>query len=177
MAAPAQDDMHVHVPHPDRTIGAQLVASILAFKAVTDGAAYTYAGGDVASSRTFYVASQVPGGMRTWGVLMMAIGMLVIWGAGRDSADHPKDFNRVLSAATAFYILWGGMIVGAWLKLQVVPAWGAPSTAAVFAALYYVCGRAVAPGATWADRVVGWVGRVAGDLYHRVSARIPRGQA
>ena len=141
--------------HPNRTIAVHTVAWVLVGVAAYDGAGYTYGSDRFASSPSFAALASIPGGMRTWGILLLAGAVAVAWGIGRDSAGHPRALNMVLAGGVCYYLFWAGAIPATWLNLGYIPAWGAVSKPAALATLYYLCARASAPHApTWVDRVL-----------------------
>ncbi|MDR6861986.1 hypothetical protein [Phycicoccus sp. 3266] len=136
--------------------------------ALFDGAGYAYGGNAVATSGSFAALSAVPGGMRTWGVLLLAGALAVAWGIGRDGHEHPRALNITLAIGVGYYLFFAGMIVAAWVSIGSVPAWGALSKPLAFAVLYYLCARAVAPsGFTWYDRAIYWLAQRARSLRGR----------
>lgn len=145
----------MHTPHPSKAVAARTIAWILVGVAAYDGAGLLYGGDHVASSPTYNVLAQVPYGMRTWGVLLLAGAVAVAWGIGRDGAGHPRALNITLAGGVGYYIFWGSVIVFTWLRLGYIPAWTALSKPLLLAVLYYVCARAVAPhGRTWVDKLL-----------------------
>lgn len=145
----------MHVPHPNKTIAVHTLAWVLVGVATWDGAGYAYGSDRFASSPSFAALSAVPGGMRTWGVLLLAGAVAVAWGIGRDSAGHPRVLNIVLAVGVGYYLFWTGAIPWTWIQLGYIPAWGALSKPAALAALYYLCARAAAPHTpSWVDRLL-----------------------
>jgi hypothetical protein len=143
------------------------IAWVLVGVAAYDGAGLLYGGNDFASSPTFAVLSSIPGGMRTWGVLLLIGAVAVAWGIGRDSSGHPRALNLVLAGGVAYYLFWTAVIPLTWIQLGHIPAWGALSKPAALAVLYFACARAVAPRSrSWVDRM----------LHRALPARSHRGQ-
>jgi hypothetical protein len=126
---------------PAKVIAVRTVVWLLVAVAVWDGAGLLVAGEDVASTRTYAALSLVPGGMRTWGALLLAGACALAWGIGRGGAA----LNRVLSVGVAYYVVWTFVIPGTWVMLGEIPAWPAVSKPAFLAAMYYLCARATAP--------------------------------
>lgn len=145
----------MHVPHPNRTIAVHTVAWLLVAVAAYDGAGYTAGGDQLATSPSFAALAAIPGGMRTWGVLLLAGAVSVAWGIGRDGIGHPRALNITLAVGVGYYLFWAGAIPYTWWKIGYIPAWGALSKPAILAALYYLCARAAAPHApSWVDKLL-----------------------
>lgn len=153
---PSEDTMHMPPSHTRRELFAKFVAWCLVGKAAADGTGYAYGGDAVATSDSFAVLRQVPGGMHTWGVLLLAGAIAVAWAIGRDGRGHPRALNITLTVGVVFYLVYGGLVASSWVYLHQIPAWGALSTPLLLACLYYGCARQFAPSkTTWADRLLG----------------------
>lgn len=173
MAQPLAEDV-MHAPHPTRTVAAHTISWFLVGVAIWDGAGYTYGGPRFATSQSFTVIAAVPGGMRTWGVLLLLGALAVAWGIGRDGRGHNKALNTTLTVGVAYYLIWSGLIIAGWFAVGGIPAWGALSKSLLLAALYYACARAVAPPSIgWADHVLAATTRTLRNL---APTRNTRGQ-
>lgn len=128
-----------------RTIAVHAVCWLLVAVALWDGAGLAFGGEAVTSSRSYDALELVPGGMRAWGVLLLAGAVAVAWGIGQDTRGASRALNVCLSIGVGYYVLWAAVIPATWWYIGEVPAWGGPSKSALLAALYYLCGRAVAP--------------------------------
>lgn len=128
-----------------RVIAVHTLAWLFVAVALWDGAGLAAGGSKVTTSASYAALRLIPGGMRTWGVLLLAGAAAIAWGISQDSNGHPAALNRVLSVGVFYYGLWAVVIPFTWWKYHIVPGWGGPSKFAAFAFLYYVCARAVAP--------------------------------
>ena len=147
----------MQMPHPKKGVAAHTIAWIIIVFTTVEGVGYAYGGNGVATTPSYLVLSAVPGGMRTWGVLLLASALAIAWGIGRDSDGHPRALNATLAAAAGLNILWASAIFWAWYVLHAIPAWSAPSKALLLVTLSYACARAVAPhGSTWIDKALHW---------------------
>lgn len=135
----------MHAPHLTRTLAVHTVAWMLVGVAAYDGAGLAFAGGAVATTPTYAALQIVPGGMRTWGVVLLAGAIAVAWGIGRDGHGHPRALNITLSVGVGYYLMWALVIPGTWFWLGQIPAWGALSKHLLLAGLYFACARASAP--------------------------------
>lgn len=138
----------MHVPHPrspSRVVAVRWVAWLLVAVALWDGGGLTFGGPNVTRSASYAALELIPGGMRTWGVILLAGAIAVSWGIGRDGRGHVHALNTVLAIGVGYYVLWTVAIAGTWVWLGFVPAWTALSKPALLAVLYYLCGRGAAP--------------------------------
>lgn len=176
MTHPSTEDQ-MHVPHPQRptrTVAAHTLAWGLVIHSIFVGGGYAWGGNTFATSPSFTILAAIPGGMRTWGILLLAGAVAVAYGIGRDGNGHDRALNVTLSGGVVYYVLWAGMIVAAWVELRAIPAWGALPYTLLMVFLYYLCARAVAPpGLTWADTVLHTTGGLIRRLFR---ARSPRGR-
>ncbi|QIM20534.1 hypothetical protein G7075_20020 [Phycicoccus sp. HDW14] len=158
MSETSETAMHLPPPHTRRELFAKFVAWCLVGKAAADGTGYAYGGNAVATSDSFALLRTVPGGMHSWGVLLLAGAIAVAWAIGRDGRGHPRALNITLTVGVVFYLVYAGLVAGSWVALHRIPAWGAPSTPLLLACLYYGCARQFAPSRrTWADRLLEWI--------------------
>lgn len=131
---------------PPKTIAAKTIAWALVAVAVYDGAGFAFGGPSVTSSDSYVILRMVPGGMRTWGLLLLAGAVAVAWGIGREGQrGGSRALNRTLTVGVAYYAAWCFVLIGTWVLLGNIPAWGALSKPALLTLLYYMCARAVAP--------------------------------
>ena len=86
---------------------------------------YIVAGDAAASSPTFIVLREVPGGMRTAGVVQAACGLLLVYGL--TTGPRSTGVRRALLLTFCVNLLWASTILAAWVLLWNVPAWGAPA--------------------------------------------------
>lgn len=116
--------------------------------ALWDGAGYAFGGPAVTSGPQYAALRLIPGGMRSWGVLLLLGAALVAWGIGQPHDRRGRRrFQWVLTGGVAYYTCWAFTVPATWLYLGSVPAWGAFTKSALIAFLYYLCARAVAaPG-------------------------------
>lgn len=134
-----------HLPLHQRAIAVHTLCWLLVGVALFDGGGLAFGGSDVSSSPSYAALREVPGGMRAWGVVLLAGAAAISWGIGEDSSGHPTALNRVLSVGVFYYGVWTIVIPATWAYEGVVPGWGAPSKSALLAILYFICARAVAP--------------------------------
>lgn len=130
---------------PRRVITVRIVAWLLVAVALYDGSGLAFGGDALSSSNTFAALKLIPGGMRTWGILLLIGGAAVAWGIGRDSYGNYRTFNVVLAIGFGYYFLWALVVPATWVYMDEIPAWGAESKYLLLASLYYICARSVAP--------------------------------
>lgn len=129
--------------HPrGREIAVQAIAWLLVAVALYDGGGFAFGGEAVTGSPSYAVLRLVPGGMRFWGVALLVGAACVSWGLRRGTAYQ---LQWVLAGGVAYYLTWAAILPVTWWRLGVIPAWGGESKVLLLAALYYLCGRAVAP--------------------------------
>jgi hypothetical protein len=132
--------------HPvRRVITVRIVAWLLVAVALYDGSGLTFGGDSFTGSETYAALRLVPGGMRTWGVLLLAGAVAVAWGIGKESFGNYRTLNVVLAIGFGYYLLWALVIPATWVYVETIPAWGAESKYLLIASLYYICARSVAP--------------------------------
>lgn len=129
--------------HPrGRFLAVQTVAWLLVAVALYDGGGFAFGGDAVTSSPSYAALRMVPGGMRAWGVALLVGAACVSWGLRRGT---PYQLQWMFAGGVAYYLAWSATIPATWWRLGAVPAWGGESKVLLLAALYYLCGRAVAP--------------------------------
>lgn len=133
------------LPPARRVLAVRTIAWLLVAVALYDGSGLAFGGPAFTSSDTYAALRLVPGGMRTWGVLLLAGAAAVAWGIHQEGAGHRTAFNRALAVGVGYYLLWSIVIPATWAKTGAIPAWGAESKFLLLLALYYACARAVAP--------------------------------
>lgn len=132
---------HLH----QRAIAVHTLCWLLVAVALFDGGGLAFGDKSVTTSASYEALREIPGGMRTWGVILLGGAAAISWGIGEDSAGHPRALNRVLAVGVFYYGTWTIVIPLTWLHIHHIPAWGGPSKTALLAVLYFICARAVAP--------------------------------
>jgi hypothetical protein len=145
--------------HPRaRTITVRSVCWALVTVDFVDGVGLAYGGERVAATSTYDVLRLIPGGMKSYGVLLLLGAVMLAWAIGQ--ASHAADsrlaarwLQFVLSFGVGYYLFWSVCIPLAWWHSHDLPeAWPALSKYILLAALYFACARAVAPARRWRGR-------------------------
>jgi hypothetical protein len=72
-------------------------------------------GGDrLYSATSYHLVIQVPGGIRTYGLILLLLGVATAFGYGQARAGHGRVLRRVLSLVAGWYVFWLLAIVGTW---------------------------------------------------------------
>lgn len=106
------------------------------------------AGGDSAyTARSYDVLRQIPGGMRTYGPLLGALFLVMVWTFDRYTRGEDGHPLRIcLSFLAGWYVLWALGITAAWVVHREILAWPSPARLAVLAALFVIAARAIPAG-------------------------------
>ena len=102
------------------------------------------AAGDHAYTGPSYdLLRQVPGGMRTYGLLLGAVFVATVWALVRRASLCDRLLRVCLSALAAWYVGWLVVICETWAAHRSVASWGAVGSLVVVAALAAMVARVV----------------------------------
>jgi hypothetical protein len=113
-----------------------------------DGIGLAVAGDRVATTSTYDVLRLIPGGMRTYGVLLLlgALSLTLALVFANPSRLSARVLQAALSFGVGYNLMWVLCIPAAWWHAHTLPsAWPAVSKYALLATLYFFAARAVAP--------------------------------
>jgi hypothetical protein len=83
-------------------------------------------GGDrLYAGQGYALLREVPGGMRTYGVALLALGVLTAAGYGQARAGAGRLLRRCLAGVAGWYIGWLCALLGTWAIRLEIPAWNA----------------------------------------------------
>jgi hypothetical protein len=134
-----------------RALTVHMVCWALVGVCLFDGLGLAYGGDRVARTSTYDVLRLVPGGMKTYGILLILGAVSLAWALGKTSNPlRPRAAARwlqfILGFGVGYYVFWSVCIPFAWWHAHQLPAaWPALSKYVLLAFLYFACARAVAP--------------------------------
>lgn len=103
----------------------QALATALASVTFLQSLGMLIGGDSLYRSQSYDLVRQVPGGMRTYGVLLLALGVAVAIGYGQANGGSGWLLRRALACVAAWYAAWLVLMVGTWLVDWTVYGWNA----------------------------------------------------
>jgi hypothetical protein len=113
-----------------------------------DGVGLAVGGDRVTTTSTYDVLRLIPGGMRTYGILLLlgALSLALCLVFANPTRLSARILQAVLSFGVGYNLMWSLCIPAAWWHTHTLPsAWPAVSKYVLLATLYFFAARAVAP--------------------------------